>query len=139
MTVASTLPSEPASEPRGSAVRRGLGRTFIRDVVQRTGLTFRAIRLYEEKGLVVSTRDPLGRRWYDANMSDRLAFIGLARRAGLSLAEIGSLLKTGDRHGHHRRASDSLTLLGRRLKELDRQRDAVEACMSELGGGGLDT
>lgn len=137
--MASTLSSGPEWEPRGSAVRRGFGRAFIRDVVQRTGLTFRAIRLYEEKGLIVSTRDPLGRRWYDSNMSDRLAFIGLARRAGLSLAEIGNLLKTGDRHGHHRRASDSLALLRRRLKELDRQRDAVEACMSELSGAALET
>ncbi|HRD27038.1 MAG TPA: MerR family transcriptional regulator [Caulobacter sp.] len=138
MIVATTLPSETEPGSRVATAGRSPGRTFIRDVVQRTGLTFRAVRLYEERGLIVSTRDPLGRRWYDADMSERLAFISLARRAGLSLAEIGDLLKTGDRHGHPRRVSDSLVLLRRRLAELDRQRDAVKACLSELDGGAPD-
>lgn len=138
MTMASTLSSQPALKRRASTLKHGLGRTSIVAIAQRTGLTLRAIRLYEEKRLVVSMRDPQRMRWYDASMVERLNFIALARRAGLSLAEIGNLLKAGDHHERHDRASEALTLLGRKLTELELQRQAVEDCMSALGCNTFD-
>ena len=138
MIIDSALSSEPALEHRASALKRGLGRTSIRAIAQRTGLTLRAIRHYEAQGLILSMRDPLGMRWYDASTTERLTFIALARRAGLSLAEIGNLLEAGDSRGRHDRASEALTLLSRKLTELELRRQAIEDCISALGCSTLD-
>ncbi len=67
----------------------------IQQVADETGLTPRAIRYYEELGLLA----PAGRsdgayRLYDAEDLERLRFIrGLRDDAGFSLAEIGRLLE----------------------------------------------
>jgi MerR family transcriptional regulator, repressor of the yfmOP operon len=67
----------------------------IQEVADETGLTPRAIRYYEELGLLA----PAGRsegayRLYDAEDLERLRFIrGLRDDAGFSLAEIGRLLE----------------------------------------------
>lgn len=78
--------TETAAEPR--LLR-------IQEVADETGLTPRAIRYYEELGLLA----PAGRsdgayRLYDAEDLERLRFIrGLRDDAGFSLAEIGRLLE----------------------------------------------
>jgi DNA-binding transcriptional MerR regulator len=67
----------------------------IQEVADETGLTPRAIRYYEELGLLA----PAGRsggayRLYDVEDLERLRFIrGLRDDAGFSLAEIGRLLE----------------------------------------------
>ena len=67
----------------------------INEVAAETGLTTRAIRYYEEIGLLA----PAGRsdgdyRLYDASDLDRLQFIrSLRDDAGFSLAQIGQLLE----------------------------------------------
>jgi len=67
----------------------------IQDVAAEVGLTPRAIRYYEEVGLL----EPAGRsdgayRLYDASDLDRLRFIrSLRDDAGFSLAQIGQLLE----------------------------------------------
>lgn len=67
----------------------------IQEVAADLGLTTRAIRYYEEIGLL----EPAGRsegayRLYDADDIDRLRFIkGLRDDAGFSLAEVASMLE----------------------------------------------
>lgn len=67
----------------------------IQEVSAETGLTPRAIRYYEELGLLApAARSGGAYRLYDAEDLERLRFIrGLRDDAGFSLAEIGQLLE----------------------------------------------
>ena len=85
-----TTPSRPRPTPPQAAPL-----LKIHEVAAETGLTTRAIRYYEEIGLL----EPAGRsdgdyRLYDACDLDRLQFIrSLRDDAGFSLAQIGQLLE----------------------------------------------
>jgi DNA-binding transcriptional MerR regulator len=67
----------------------------IQEVAGETGLTPRAIRYYEELGLLApAARSEGAYRLYDADDLERLRFIrGLRDDAGFSLTEIGQLLE----------------------------------------------
>jgi DNA-binding transcriptional MerR regulator len=67
----------------------------INEVASETGLTTRAIRYYEEVGLLApAARSEGDYRLYDASDLDRLQFIrSLRDDAGFSLAQIGQLLE----------------------------------------------
>ena len=61
------------------------------------GLTAKTVRFYEERGLLPAPpRTPGGYRDYPPGMVRRLAFIRDARCAGLTLAEIRSVLALRD-------------------------------------------
>lgn len=64
----------------------------IGDVAERSGLAVSAIRFYEEKGLVTSTRTSGGQRRFRRDVLRRLGFIQAAQRVGLTLDEIGAAL-----------------------------------------------
>jgi DNA-binding transcriptional MerR regulator len=63
----------------------------IREVVRRTGLTSRALRFYEARGLLAPLRTNSGRRLYGAAALERLNQILALKRAGLTLAQIQRL------------------------------------------------
>lgn len=63
----------------------------------RTGLSTRALRLYEEQGLIAPRRSAGGWRQYGAEDLVRLNSITLLKTAGLTLAQIARLLDPGDR------------------------------------------
>jgi DNA-binding transcriptional MerR regulator len=63
----------------------------IREVVRRTGLTSRALRFYEARGLVAPLRTHVGRRLYGAAELERINQIVALKRAGLTLAQIQRL------------------------------------------------
>jgi DNA-binding transcriptional MerR regulator len=67
----------------------------IRDVAKRTGLTSRALRFYEARGLLKPLRTYSGRRLYGRGELERLQQILALKRAGLSLAQIGKLTARG--------------------------------------------
>ena len=61
------------------------------------GITAKAIRFYEDTGLMPApARTPAGYRDYPAGAAARLGFIRDAQAAGLSLAEIRSILVIRD-------------------------------------------
>lgn len=64
----------------------------IDEVARRTGLTSRALRFYEARGLVRPLRTGSGRRLYAPHDLERLHQLIALKRAGFSLAEIGPLL-----------------------------------------------
>nr|WP_295667870.1 MerR family transcriptional regulator [Sphingomonas sp.] len=64
----------------------------ISDVANRTGLTARALRFYEARGLVQPLRTANGRRHYGAGELARLTAIVALKRAGFTLAAIQRLL-----------------------------------------------
>ena len=76
----------------------------IQEVSEDTGLTPRAIRYYEEVGLLApAARSEGAYRLYDGEDLERLRFIrGLRDDAGFSLAEIGQLLEDEDARARNR-------------------------------------
>ena len=82
-----TLPA-PDRDPETRLLR-------INEVAAETGLTTRAIRYYEEIGLLApAARSDGDYRLYDASDLDRLQFIrSLRDDAGFSLSQIGQLLE----------------------------------------------
>lgn len=65
----------------------------ISEVCRRTGLTSRALRFYEARGLVTPLRTYSGRRLYGASELERINQIVALKRTGLSLAQIGALTR----------------------------------------------
>jgi putative AdoMet-dependent methyltransferase len=103
----------------------------IGDLIDQLGLAARAIRFYEERGLIKPRRDRLNRRVYDPQSRIRLELIAYLRRANVSLDQIEALLLDAD---DGRSRSQAAGLLEARRAELIQQfaeLDAVEAWMDQ--------
>ena len=92
----------------------------IAEVARLTGLTSRALRFYEARGLVMPLRTASGRRHYGPAELERLHQIMAMKRAGLTLAQIQRL--TG------RRQVDLCSIVEAQIEVLaDRQRAITSA------------
>jgi len=70
---------------------------LIGELADTAGLPSQTIRFYERRGLLPEpTRGANGYRIYDESMLTRLNFIHTAQAAGLTLAEIGSIIDLRD-------------------------------------------
>jgi DNA-binding transcriptional MerR regulator len=97
------------------------------------GLTARAIRFYEEKGLVKPGRSWSG-RVYTRRDFQRLSVIARGRKAGLSLEDLEDILNAYDPADHGKKQVElALDRLHERLLVLDAQRAALLSEISELG------
>jgi len=119
----------------------------IQEVAAETGLTPRAIRYYEEFGLLApAARSEGDYRLYDVEDLERLRFIrGLRDDAGFSLAEIGQLLEdeqardrnrarfqaTTDASERRALVVDALKRVDRQVASLRRKKDRLEAMLAE--------
>lgn len=71
---------------------------LISEVAGRSGVSAKALRYYEEVGLVdPPARSAAGYRSYDEEVLDRIRFIRSAQALGLSLGEIRSIVALRDR------------------------------------------
>jgi DNA-binding transcriptional MerR regulator len=92
----------------------------IAEVVRRTGLTSRALRFYEARGLLAPLRTNSGRRVYGAGALERINQIVALKRAGLTLAQIQRMTA--------RRPLDLARLIDAQLEALaERQSEIAEA------------
>ncbi len=91
----------------------------IAAVTRLTGLTARALRFYEARGLVEPLRTASGRRHYDAAALERLNLILSLKKAGLTLAQIQRLTASRriDLHGLITAQLDHLEAQARRISE----------------------
>lgn len=119
----------------------------IQEVAAETGLTARAIRYYEELGLLApAARSEGAYRLYDAEDLERLRFIrGLRDDAGFSLAEIGQLLveeaararnrerfrSTEDAVERRRILTDAVATVDRQVASLRSKIDRLEGMVRE--------
>jgi len=89
------------------------------EFARRTGLSLKALRIYDENGLLRPAEvDPAtGRRGYGAEQVPTARLIGMLRGAGMSLAEIGLLL--GELTGP--KAPAATERLDRHLDQLERR------------------
>ena len=111
------------------------GAVTIGEVSQRSGVAVSALRYYEERGLIQSTRTPAGHRRYHRSVLRRVAFIVFAQRIGLTLEEIGRELEQLP-EGRIPRAEDWSRLtetwvsrLDARIAELERLRRGLTECI----------
>lgn len=107
----------------------------IGEICQKTGLSPRTVRYYEELGLLPGVRRRSGgRRTYGRDELERLRFIKRLKALGLSLAEIKDLNQV---HAISRSTGAMLErlqeLLRRRLAELDGRIGELGALRSEMG------
>ena len=107
----------------------------IGTVAARAGVSVSALRFYEERGLIASTRSPGGRRQYPRHVLRRLAFIQAAQRVGLTLEEIGQALATlpGDEgptaRDWKRLSAAWRPMLDERIRLLQGLRDDLDGCI----------
>ena len=122
----------------------------IQEVAATLGLTTRAIRYYEEVGLLEpAARSEGAYRLFDEDDVERLRFIkGLRDDAGFSLAEIGRLLEDeaartrnrvrfrSSRDTAERRAivDDALDRVDRQIESLRAKQDRLAAMIAEAEG-----
>jgi DNA-binding transcriptional MerR regulator len=107
----------------------------IAEVREKTGLSARTLRYYEELGLLPGVRRRAGRRRvYGPDELERLRFIQRLKTLGLTLAEVKEL------NAIHALAGSTLALLekldellGRRLGELDGRIAELMALRDEIG------
>jgi DNA-binding transcriptional MerR regulator len=106
----------------------------ISDLAREFALTTRAIRFYEDCGLVTPTRN--GRaRVYGERERVRIKLILRGKRLGLALSEIGELLDLYE-IGHNERAqlTKFIALLGDRRARLLQQKEDIDAVLAEIAG-----
>ena len=106
----------------------------IRAVCERTGLSARTIRYYEELGLLPGVRRRVGgRRIYGADELDRLRFIARLKALGLALEEVGELNAVHAIGGSTRAMLARLDeLLARRLLELDARISDLDSLRDQI-------
>ncbi len=101
----------------------------IAEVQDRTGLSPRTLRYYEEVGLLPGVRRRAGgRRVYGPDEIERLRFIQRLKALGLSLAEIKEL------NAVYAIGGSTRAMLGRLSELLDRHRADIEGRIAELSG-----
>lgn len=94
-------------------------RVTIGEAAARSGLTAKAIRLYESRGLLgPADRTPAGYRTYGSEQLAVLGFIRRAKAVGLRLDEIGRILDL-QRSGRQP-CNTVVDLLDERIADIDR-------------------
>jgi DNA-binding transcriptional MerR regulator len=104
----------------------------ITELAREFGLTTRAIRFYEDQGLLCPQR--VGRNRVYANRDRvRLKLTLRGKRLGLSLSEIRELLDMYDAaKGDRDQLERFLVVLHKRRRALEQQREDIEAVLGEI-------
>lgn len=104
------------------------------EAARRLGVSTKALRLYEQHGLVVPMRTAAGWRAYGPAEMTRCREIVALRGLGFSLAQVGRVLG-GDPHGLDDALRAHEAALGRRLAELQGTLDRVRRMRGRVTSG----
>jgi DNA-binding transcriptional MerR regulator len=107
----------------------------IGDLAAETGVTHRALRLYEDQGLLAPQR--IGnQRIYSHRDRARLILVLRGKRLGFSLADIKEMLELYDVDPEHlEQLRATLEKTEARIVELEHQQQAVAQTLGELRSG----
>jgi DNA-binding transcriptional MerR regulator len=104
----------------------------ISDLADTFGITHRALRFYEDKGLIKPRREG-SNRVYGRRDHARLRLILLGKRVGLSLSEIKEMLDVYDlKEGRTPQLKAALARFSEQIEMLKRQRRDVDQAIAEL-------
>lgn len=107
----------------------------IGETARRCGMATSALRFYEQKGLIRSSRVKGNHRRYHRSMIRRIAVIRVAQNLGLSLSEIGMALeklpeqRTPTKQDWERLSASWKDSLDRRIADLQNLRDSLTGCI----------
>ncbi len=104
----------------------------IGDLAREFGVTLRALRFYEDRGLLSPRRDGTA-RIYDARDRDRLSVILKGKQLGFTLTEIRAMLAE-ERASDGPSANLNLTLdqVDDQIRHLKQQKAEIEEALAEL-------
>ena len=103
----------------------------IGELAQRAGLTTKALRFYEQAGVLPQPpRTASGYRDYDATALPRLRFVRAAQAAGLTLSEIRTVIAVREDRGAP--CGHVTALLDRHAAALDERIAELEATRAEV-------
>jgi DNA-binding transcriptional MerR regulator len=125
--------SRSTRSPREGGARPGTGETFtISELAREFALTTRAIRFYEDEGLLTPLRR--GRaRVYSERERVRIKLILRGKRLGLALSEIRELLDLYEATRSERQQLEKfLVVLADRRARLLQQREDIDAVLAEI-------
>ncbi|SEA98791.1 MerR family transcriptional regulator [Marinobacterium iners] len=109
---------------------------FIGEVAKRTGLTLKAIRLYEEAGLIRPTRSDANYRLYREADVGLLKLIIEARQMGMRVSQIKTAIRydQGEIDWAHVNAylTDYRQTLLQEVERLKSNLNQLDACIEEL-------
>ena len=109
-------------------------RYTISDLSEEFGVTARALRFYEDEGLIAPERQGLA-RIYSRRDRARLAWILRGKRVGFGLAEIREMIDLYDADEEHEEQRRVTTAKCKaRIELLTRQKDDIDAAIAELAG-----
>lgn len=115
---------------KGGPESLATGNITIGELARESGVTLRALRFYQSKGLLAPHRDG-GARVFSHADRDRLALILQGKRLGFTLTEIREMLTA-----RARGCANALPISRRKCVEqinmLERQRRDVETALAEL-------
>ena len=107
-------------------------RTYsITQLCREFSCTARALRFYEDQGLISPRRQRM-QRVYSYKDRARLKLVVRGRNVGLSLAEIRHLLETYDDRGEAAQNALALRLFQQRLDALQAERGQIETALDTL-------
>lgn len=119
--------AEPPRKPEAAADTRALA--SIGDVARRFGITLRALRFYESKGLIHPLRDGHA-RYYGARDLVRIELILKGKQLGFTLAEIISMIGDGRAQVTDLMFSPQQALA--QIKHLEQQHRSIEEALADL-------
>ncbi|MBI2735349.1 MAG: MerR family transcriptional regulator [Rhodospirillales bacterium] len=104
------------------------------EAARRLGISTKALRIYEQRGLITPIRSTAGWRAYGADEMSRATDIVALRELGFSLAEIARVLK-GDHQVLEPALAAHQAALEGRLRDLGQTVEKVRALRDDLGRG----
>lgn len=104
---------------------------LLNEVVNVVGMTKRAVKYYEEKGLLSVDKDNNGYRNYSVQDVETLKKISIYRKLGISIKDIQSLLESGDNR-------ILLRIYEEKMREKDLQESELYALKRFIEDGNAD-
>lgn len=107
----------------------------VGDMARRSGVAVSTLHFYETKGLISSSRTEGNQRRYAREMLRRVAFVRVAQRVGIALADIETALATlpakaaPSRADWARLSAAWRADLDERMAQLKRLRDTLDDCI----------
>jgi len=106
----------------------------VAEAARRTGVSVKALKIYEQRGLIAPARTEAGWRVYGPDERERLCDIATLRGLGFSLASVGDIL-AGETDAMDAALAHHAETLSARLEDVGEQIARVQALRRDIASG----